>query len=87
MPSAHEHLHPSHLLTQDAPHMTETAAFIPLDAFLQREGAFVTGGQAKVAIQAGDVTVNGAVETRRKKKLSVGDVVVVGTERFIVTEI
>lgn len=35
------------------------------------------GGQARIAVQAGDVTVNGRVETRRGHRLADGDVVVV----------
>lgn len=41
-----------------------------------------TGGEAKVLIQAGEVSVNGEVETRRGRKLEVGDVVEVGDERL-----
>lgn len=48
---------------------------IPLEAVLKLAGIFPTGGQAKHAIQSGEVTVNGKVETRRKKKCHVGDVV------------
>ena len=36
-------------------------------------GLVSTGGQAKVVIQAGQVWLNGVVETRRKKKLKAGD--------------
>jgi ribosome-associated protein len=32
-----------------------------------------TGGQAKQVIQGGEVQLNGVVETRRKKKLRLGD--------------
>ena len=41
-----------------------------------------SGGEAKVLIQAGEVTVNGDVETRRGRKLEEGDVVEVGDERL-----
>jgi ribosome-associated protein len=41
-----------------------------------------TGGEAKVLIQAGEVVVNGEVETRRGRKLEEGDVVEVGDERL-----
>ena len=41
-----------------------------------------SGGEAKVVIQAGKVFVNGAVETRRGRKLHQGDVVEVGDERL-----
>ena len=48
---------------------------IRLDDFLKICGAVGTGGEAKVCIQDGQVTVNGVVETRRRKQLSIGDVV------------
>jgi ribosome-associated protein len=41
-----------------------------------------TGGEAKVLIQAGEVRVNGEVETRRGLKLRGGDVVEVGDEKM-----
>jgi ribosome-associated protein len=41
-----------------------------------------SGGEAKVLIQAGEVLVNGEVETRRGRKLQAGDVVEVGDERL-----
>jgi len=60
---------------------------ITLDQFLKITGLVGTGGQAKIAIQEGYVTVNGELETRRRRKLALGDVVVVDQEhRFVVTE-
>jgi ribosome-associated protein len=41
-----------------------------------------SGGEAKVAIQGGEVIVNGEVETRRGRRLKEGDVVEVGDERL-----
>jgi len=41
-----------------------------------------TGGEAKILIQAGEVQVNGEVETRRGRKLQEGDVVEVGDEKL-----
>ena len=41
-----------------------------------------SGGEAKVLIQAGEVRVNGEVETRRGRKLEDGDVVEIGDERL-----
>ena len=41
-----------------------------------------SGGEAKVVIQAGEVRVNGEVETRRGRKLREGDVVELGDERL-----
>lgn len=46
-----------------------------LDQFLKLCGVADTGGQAKQLIQGGDVTLNGEVETRRRKKLSIDDVI------------
>lgn len=51
---------------------------IRLDQFLKREGLVGSGGEAKVMIQAGEVRVNGAVETRRRKQLQTGDIVEFG---------
>ena len=41
-----------------------------------------SGGEAKVLIQAGEVSVNGEIETRRGRKLAPGDVVEVEDERL-----
>jgi ribosome-associated protein len=41
-----------------------------------------SGGEAKILIQAGEVLVNGEVETRRGRMLHEGDVVEVGGERL-----
>ena len=41
-----------------------------------------SGWEAKVLIQAGEVLVNGEVETRRGRMLHEGDVVEVGDERL-----
>lgn len=46
---------------------------IRLDHFLKREGIAQTGGHAKMMIQAGEITVNGEVETRRRRQLVTGD--------------
>ncbi len=46
---------------------------IKLDQFLKVVGIAQTGGQAKLLIQAGEVKVNGTVETRRGRKLALGD--------------
>lgn len=47
--------------------------FIRLDALLKLAGAFDTGGQAKFAVQNGQVLVNGEICTMRGKKLRPGD--------------
>jgi ribosome-associated protein len=41
-----------------------------------------SGGEAKILIQTGEVRVNGEVETRRGRKLQIGDVVEVEGEEL-----
>ena len=55
---------------------------LPLGAFLKLAGAAASGGEAKVSIQSGSVTVNGAVETRRGHAVTPGDVVGVGGKEY-----
>ena len=55
-----------------------------LDQFLKHQGMVGTGGEAKIRIQSGEVLVNGEPETRRRKKLTGGDVVEFGDEQAIV---
>ena len=57
---------------------------IRLDQFLKLSGVCGTGGQAKNVIQDGKVLVNGRVETKRRKKLCAGDVVIYNNEEIIV---
>ena len=49
--------------------------WIALDALLKATGLAPSGGAAKALIAGGAVRVNGAVETRRGRKLRAGDVV------------
>jgi len=49
---------------------------IRLDDFLKHQGLVGTGGEAKIRIQSGEVTVNDEVETRRRRQLQSGDRVV-----------
>jgi len=53
--------------------ITIQTEFIRLDSFLKLAGAFETGGQAKYAIQNGQVLVNGEICTMRGKKMRPGD--------------
>ncbi len=55
---------------------------ITLGQALKASDMVGSGGEAKVLIQAGEVLVNGEVETRRGRKLLPGDVVEVGDERL-----
>jgi ribosome-associated protein len=58
-------------------------ATICLDQFLKTCGV-ATGGQAKQLIQGGEVLVNQEVETRRRRKLRVGDEVQLFDDIFVV---
>jgi ribosome-associated protein len=53
------------------------AEFIRLDDLLKVNGCVETGGQAKMLIQGGGVTLNGEICTMRGKKLRGGEVVYV----------
>jgi len=55
---------------------------ITLGQALKASNVVGSGGEAKVLIQAGEVRVNGEVETRRGRRLREGDVVEVGDERL-----
>ena len=52
-----------------------TTEYIKLQDLLKLAGLTYTGGEAKLAVQEGDVTVNGQVCTMRGKKIRPGDVV------------
>lgn len=49
--------------------------FIKLEALLKLANVVSSGGEAKIVIQEGDVSVNGEVCTQRGRKLRSGDVV------------
>jgi len=55
-----------------------------LDQFLKWEGLAATGGEAKQRIQAGEVRVNGIVETRRGRQLNTGDAVEIDGRELLV---
>lgn len=57
-----------------------------LDQFLKWQGWVATGGEAKMRIQAGEVEVNGSVETRRGRQLQLADRVTLGSDQAEVTE-
>lgn len=54
---------------------------IRLGQFLKLAGLIEVGGDAKGVLVAGRVTVNGEVETRRGRQLTVGDVVALDGEQ------
>ncbi len=60
---------------------------IKLDQFLKLVGIASTGGQAKLMILDGGIKVNNTVETRRGRKLVLGDQVTVEGQTFKVEEV
>ena len=57
---------------------------IELCQLLKFAGLAGSGGEAKTAIAEERVNVNGAVETRKRRKLLAGDVVELAGERLVV---
>lgn len=59
--------------------------YIKLQDLLKFAAAVSTGGEAKILIQEGDVTVNGEVCTIRGKKIRPGDDIALRDEHYTVT--
>ena len=74
------------LRLENFPVENQKPSVITLDQFLKQIGIVGSGGQAKLMIQAGEVLLNGVVETRRGKKLAPGDVISVDGEQFQVPQ-
>ena len=67
--------------------ITITTEYIKLQDLLKFAAAVQTGGEAKLAVQEGEVSVNGEVCTVRGKKIRPGDVVAFnGQELTVVYE-
>jgi ribosome-associated protein len=56
----------------------------PVELFkiLKFEGLVSSGGEAKLVIGNGLVSVNGAVETRKRKKIVSGDIIEFGSDKI-----
>lgn len=57
---------------------------IELCQFIKFGGLAESGGAAKQLVAEGSVTVNGVLETRKRKQLAAGDRVTVGGETIVV---
>jgi ribosome-associated protein len=57
---------------------------VELYKILKFEGLVGSGGEAKAVIENRLVTVNGAVETRKRKKIVAGDIVEFGSEKLAI---
>ena len=55
-----------------------------LDQYLKFIRVVQTGGEAKMIIKSGNITVNGIVEKRRGRKLVHGDQIIFANETYIV---
>ncbi|MCL2790338.1 MAG: RNA-binding S4 domain-containing protein [Desulfobulbus sp.] len=68
---------------QSAPIATD---YIELDKLLKRENLAASGGEARFLISQGLASVNGVVESRKRRKLYPGDrVLCLGVELQVVT--
>lgn len=59
---------------------TLTSEYIRLDDLLKLTGCVMTGGQAKMLIQSGEVAVDGEICLMRGKKLRGGETVIIPAE-------
>ncbi|MGV0035186.1 MAG: RNA-binding S4 domain-containing protein [Candidatus Azotimanducaceae bacterium WSBS_2022_MAG_OTU7] len=57
---------------------------VELYKILKFEGMVASGGEGKAVIVAGQVQVNGKVETRKRKKIVAGDTVTFNTETIAI---
>ena len=57
---------------------------IKLYQIMKIENMVASGGEAKVVIAAGQVSINGIVETRKGKKIVSGDIITFGKETICV---
>lgn len=65
-------------------HLPKPAEYIKLDQFLKVTDIASSGGEAKLIIRGGEVSVNGEMEIRRGRKLYDQDVVTVDEVSFTV---
>ncbi len=63
----------------------EGREFITLDNLLKVEGWCESGGLAKQLIAAGQVMVDGEIETRKRKKISNGQIVEFDGQKIKIT--
>jgi ribosome-associated protein len=66
--------------------ITIQTEWIKLDSFLKFASVCVTGGEAKIRIEQGDILVNGEPCFQRGKKLRDGDVVAADGQQFVVQQ-
>ena len=55
---------------------------VELYKILKFEGMVGSGAEAKIVVASGLVTVNGVIETRKRKKIVSGDIIVFENEKM-----
>jgi ribosome-associated protein len=73
-------------MSEEIPTISIRDGYIELYKILKRENMAASGGEAKYLISEGLVTVNGEVETRKRRKTVAGDVVECHGEKVLVVE-
>jgi len=71
--------------TQEAQFALEGREYIELKNLMKLASLVNSGGEVKMYCQNGEVMVNGEIETRRGKKLRVGDKVLFGIRQIEIT--
>ena len=61
-------------------HVNISSEPVELFKVLKFEGLVDNGGEAKSVIASGQVTVNGEIETRKRRKIVSGDTITYGSE-------
>ena len=61
--------------------------WIKLDSFLKFASVCVTGGEAKIRIEQGDILVNGEPCFQRGKKLRDGDMIAADGQQYVVRQV
>lgn len=64
--------------------LEEDQTFIQLNSLLKIMQLVETGGEANLRISAGEVRLNGALETQKRKKVKSGDVITYGKAKITV---
>lgn len=57
---------------------------VELYKILKFEGLVSSGGEAKIVIAAGQVTINDQVETQKRKKINSGDILTFKQQRYLI---
>lgn len=64
--------------------LEEDQTFIQLNSLLKIMQLVETGGEANIRISDGEVRLNGALETQKRKKVKSGDVITFGKAKITV---